>query len=97
MASLNEILQQRDGDLAQQQVLNTNLDEQIATLQDELENSEKLRGDLKADLEEANEKMIQLEEEIYESKTIQLDLLENLKQTEEKFEQALAQNDSIAD
>ena len=55
------------------------------------------REDLKADLNEANEKIINLEEELYESKSHQLNLLDSLNKTNEKFEQYMIENENKAE
>ena len=52
---------------------------------------------MKADLNEANEKIINLEEELYESKSHQLNLLDSLNKTNEKFEQYMIENENKAE
>lgn len=55
------------------------------------------REDLKADLNDANEKVIGIEEELYESKQHQLNLLDSLNKTNEKFEQYIIENENKAE
>lgn len=56
---------------------------------EQLEGVDNSRKKLKADFQEASDKIISLEEELYGSKTVQVELLEQLKQLEDKFEDAV--------
>ena len=81
----------------QQSTLIDQLKAQIEELEAELQNSVDQREDLKADLNDANEKVIGIEEELYESKSHQLNLLDSLNKTNEKFEQYIIENENKAE
>ena len=81
----------------QQSTLIEQLKAQVEELEAELQNSVDQREDLKADLNDANEKVIGIEEELYESKSHQLNLLDSLNKTNEKFEQYIVENENKAE
>lgn len=60
--------------------------------QEQLDQGDEARKDLKAELAEANEKIIQLEQELFESKTNQNEILETLKALEEEMERVMLEN-----
>ena len=62
------------------------MDNKVKLLNDELEKSEEVRRQQRAENLLFNEKIVTIEEEYYSSKTIQLDLLEQLKNMEEQFQ-----------
>lgn len=64
------------------------LNQKSKNLSAELEQSERVRQQLKQDIETLNLKIVDLEESLYESKQIQLDLLDQLQQVEGNLEGA---------
>ena len=52
---------------------------------------------MKAQLNQANDKVISMEEELFESKTIQNELLTELKEVEDRLQTALDENEGIHD
>lgn len=78
-----------------QKLLISQLENMKMELEEELNASEENREILKADLEDANSKIVDLEEDLFESKTIQLELLENLKVAEDKYELVVIEHERV--
>ena len=62
---------------------------------EQLENADKVRKDIKDELDRANQKLQNMEEEVYKSKTIQREQLEEMKRLEDRLEEEMNKNEKI--
>ena len=67
----------------------------MKNLNQDLEKSEEIRRQQRAENSLLNEKIVTIEEEYYTSKTIQLDLLEQLKKLEDQLQKSLSEVDKL--